>query len=171
MLKPCWIFLILLIAYLCDIFCVTASMQIFLSAIAVFYLAIQSGALTLVPFACILGLALDVNFAGTSYFYTFFLPTIPILTANYWQRQGDCSNLLMQLLPVTFLSFISAIARIITSNFEINSFKQFSFVAIYTFLSLILTSTLGIIFIASADELAEKIGFTLFANSHKKLRG
>ncbi len=170
-MKLCWIFLILLIAYLCDIFCVTASMQIFLSAIAVFYLAIQSGILLLIPFATILGLALDVNFSGNSYFYTFFLPTIPILVANYWQRQGDCSNLLMQLLPVSFLSIIAAVARIFTSNFKIDSFEQLLFIAVYILLSLVLTSTLGIVFIATSDELAEKIGFTLFANSHKKLRG
>lgn len=171
MLRICWIFFILLTAYLCDIFIVTGVMQVFLSAVAVFYLTVQTDARLLIPFACLTGLALDVNFLGNSYFYIFLLPTAPVFTAKYWQRQGDCSNLLMQLLPVSFLALIFSVARIAGSGINIDGLNQILFILIYSVLSIVLTSTLGILFIATADELAEKFGFPQFSNILTKLRG
>jgi hypothetical protein len=77
----------------------------------------------------------------------------------------------MQLLPVSFLALIFSVARIAGSGINIDGLNQILFILIYSVLSIVLTSTLGILFIATADELAEKFGFPQFSNILTKLRG
>lgn len=167
MIKLSWIFVVLLVAHVGDLFCLTPLLQLFVSAVAVFYLAIQCGWRVTVPAALILGLLMDVSFGCSTYFYTCFLPVVPLLVADFWLKHGDCGNLPMQVLPLFALSCFASGARLILIFQWGDNFSQFWYAFIYFSLSSILTAVVGTVFIAFMDELAGYVGMPLFSSVNK----
>ncbi len=163
-------FIILLTAHVGDLFCVSSVVQLFLSAVAVFYLTIQCGWRLTVPVALFAGLLLDVSFGCSGYFYTFFLPFVPVVAASYWRRHGDCGNIVMQVIPIFLLSIFSAATRLLITFQWGGGGSQWAFVFIYFLFSCVLNTAFGTVFVAVADEFAGHVGVPLFSAAHKTKR-
>lgn len=170
MIKLCWIFTVLLSTHVIDQLCATSILQLFLSSVAVFYLTIQCGWKTVVPLALFSGMLLDVSFGCSVYFYTLFLPIVPVLAASSWDRHGDCGNILLQVIPLFMLTSFAAGLRFFVVFQWGNGLSQFIYGFVYLLLSTIVSTAGGIIFIAFLDEIAGYVGIPLFTAVHKNRR-